>query len=250
MFRIQDGIQFNHLNWRISVNENGSTPSDPNWKREIIELLPRLENPEAILKHDHRSLVGTITVAGVSYVVKKFTVQSTRVFFKLTSLMFPTLGEIAYRNGLELEKSGLLTPLPTMLMQRFEKGMVVDSWLVYKYLDGDHLTKSDAADIVNFVKRMHHAGWVHRDPHPANFIRSDVGIATIDPLKARKTRSRYLRAYDVVLMEHDLPSALELYGSEDLGIWLLVAKAGHTFLRFYRQSKDAVRKLFGIKGRG
>jgi len=242
-------IRFNYLKWQVSVHENGSEPPGPEWQKEFVNLIGKLQNPETILKHDHRSEVGTFTIDEVKYVVKKFTLQGTRLWFRLTSLFFPALGEIACRNSINLNSDGIFTPNPVLLMQQTANRTVVSSWLVYRYLDGQEMTSLDAPGIVSFVKQMHNNGWVHRDPHPANFLITENGIATLDPLRAKKTTSSYLRAYDVVLMEHDMPSAPELYGRMELGLWFPLAVAGHNLVRFYRLLKYSIRRLFGITPR-
>ena len=234
--------------WQIEVHENGTHPAGPDWKREFSSLLQKLEHPECIIKHDHRGEVGTFNVDGIRYVVKKFTFQSTRLWFRLVSVFFPTLGEIACKNGLGLNADGIQTPRPALLMQQLKNGMVTSSWLVYRFLDGEILSEDNADEIVPFVKYMHGAGWVHRDPHPANFIRTDQGVATIDPIKVRQTKNPFLRAYDVVLMEHDMPNAPELYGRDELRSWYQIAKTGHWFVRFYRAIKHGLQRLLGIAG--
>ncbi len=241
---------FIHSEWQITVHENGEVPAGPDWRNEMRTLLPRLETPEEIIKHDHRSEVGKIHIGEVCYIVKKFTLQHSWVWFKLTSLFFPTLGEIAAKNGAALSESGVRTPRPSLLLQRSDKGMVNGSWLVYRYLKGDELKPSDVGDIVPFVKRMHQLGWVHRDPHPGNFIRTSEGLATLDPIKARRSTSPYLQAYDVVLMENSMPEAVDIYGREELGIYYALAHTGHTFIRKYRFIKRSIRNALGIRGSG
>jgi serine/threonine protein kinase len=242
----QEKVLFNYLNWKVSVHENGSKPPGPDWQKEFVNLIKVLQNPQTILKHDHRSVVGTFTVGSVKYVVKKFTLQGTKLWFRLTSLLFPALGDISCRKSINLISDGILTPEPVLLMQQTRNHVVVESWLVYRYLDGQSLTSLDAAEIVSFIKQMHINGWVHRDPHPANFIRTENGVATLDPIRVKKTKSRYLRAYDVVLMEHDMPSARDLYGKSELGFWFPFAVIGHNLVRSYRLSKYGIRHLLGI----
>ena len=214
----------------------------------MAAILPRLNAPDTVLKQDHRARVGVIELNGVRYVVKRFTIQSNWFWFQLASLFFPDVGEIAYRNGIELAKAGVPTPRPALLMQRIRRGMVVESWLVYRFLEGELLTAGDAGEIVAFIKRMHNAGWVHRDPHPSNFIRqsTDGGqVAALDPIRARRSRSPYRRAYDVMLLARDMPAAPELYGRRNLGFWLMVAGSVHALFGIYRQVKYLVRRVVG-----
>ena len=234
--------EFQVADWRVSRYENGAQLSGPDWASELGALIPRLQCPEIILKHDHRSLVGLFQMNGERYAVKQFMLQHTWIWFQWTSLLFPSLGRIAYENAARLRADGIRIPTPVLLLERRKLGMVRDSWLVYNYLDGAALTVGDGVELVGFLKRMHNAGWVHRDPHPANFIRTPDGIATIDYIKTRRRRSRYLRAYDVVLVAQNIPNAPELYGCAELGIWFDLAQKGHWLVRQYRNIKRALRQ--------
>jgi len=232
--------------WDVSVHEEGDGALE--WAKTTAAYLININAPDRVLKHDHRSLVELVHIGGAPYIVKKFTLQRTWFWFQLTSTAFPTLGEIACSNALALSQIGLMTPRPSLLMQRVEQGMVVESWLVYPYLDGRPATVADAPELVAYVKRMHEAGWIHRDPHPGNFIITDSGLATLDPIKARRNGNRYLKAYDVVLMANDYPEAIQLYGRERLGPWLPLARSGHSIVRYYRKTKRGIRRIMGIKG--
>ncbi|NQT33640.1 hypothetical protein HQ587_00510 [bacterium] len=243
-------IRFNQAGWQVSVHENGFQPVGPDWVNEFSEMLIRLENPDTVLKHDHRGEVGTFDIGEIKYVIKKFTLQETRLWFRLASVFFPTLGEIACRNGLEMASDGIKTPRPVLLMQQTHNRMIVSSWLVYRFIEGRSMTEQDGEDIVRFVKGMHKSGWLHRDPHPGNFILTPEGVATIDPIRARQSRNRYLRAYDVALMAHDMPDVLEIYGREELGFWFSAAKFGHSLVRTYRHLKHGLRRMLGIRNSG
>ncbi len=217
------------------------------WKRDFKNLIARLNQPDSVLKHDHRSQVGLIEIDGIKYIIKKFILQESWWWFQLTSLWFPTLGELACRNAFRLLKNGLLTPKPTLLLQKVKNGFVIDCWLVYGYLDGKPASVSDAKLIVNFIQRMHKVNLIHRDPHPGNFIKTDSGLATLDPLRICSTTSKYMKAYDIVLLENDIPEAPDIYGLNELGLYFRLAKFGHNLVRLYRKLKYLFRQILGIK---
>lgn len=242
---IQGRDIFEFGGWQIILFED-DIEGGPDWRREFATLLPRLNKPDAVLKHDHRSQVGLVHLNGVKYVVKSFILQESWWWFQLTSARFPTLGEVACQNARLLAANGLLTPQPVLLMQRTKNGLVNDCRLVYRYLEGRTATNADAADIIDFIRRMHAANLIHRDPHPNNFIKTDKGLAALDPLRIRSSRSRYLKAYDVMLLEHDIPSAPDIYNRGRLGFQFHLAKLGHNSVRVYRRSKLRLRKIFGL----
>ncbi|MFH0765490.1 MAG: hypothetical protein V2A61_03620 [Calditrichota bacterium] len=233
--------------WVVDCFCSDQFNSHLSWKQALPELMPRFQRPDQILKHDHRSCVGLVNIGSEKYIVKKFILQSSWFWFQLTSRFFPSLGEIACRNALELNRLGLLTPLPILLLQTFKQKMVTDCWMVYRYLEGRELSNGDGKDTVAYVRRMHEAGWIHCDPHPANFILTPQGLATLDPIRARCSRNRYSVAYDVMLMEHDYPEAVDFYGRGRLGMWLFLARGGHNLVRSYRYTKQTTRQLLGLK---
>lgn len=236
--------------WKSSGWEYVAYGSENNpvvqWQLKIELVREAISIPMMVLKEDHRSKVSLIELEGSRFVIKEFILQKTWWWFKLTSVAFPTIGQIACANAIGLNEAGLLTPQPVLLMQRRRWGMAVESVLVYPYLEGKAATVSDANQIVNFVHKMHEADWVHRDPHPANFLKTTDGLATIDPVRAMKSKGNYLKAYDVMLMEHDMPEAPELYGREHLGILFTMAKWGHDFIRIYRMTKIGLRRCLGL----
>jgi len=238
--------EIRHFDWKITVNEQASAKLNLQSSSDIDQLLTRLTKPDEILKQDHRSEVGLVTIGEVKYVIKKFTIQENWFWFQMTSLLFPTVGEIAFRNGIGLSESNIETPTPSLLLQQKKWGSIVKSWLVYPFMEGSSLSLSDGKSMVRFVKSMHTKGWIHRDPHPANFIRTTDCIATIDPIKARKRGGRYLMAYDIVLLSHDIPTAAEIYGKDELGLWWNIATFGHQLIRIYRAIKHSIRSAFRI----
>lgn len=243
----QDASRFDIHGWDVICFTNGREGEFAR-AEELAPLIIGGVEPSRVLKHDHRSQVELLEAAGETYILKKFTLQRTWLWFQLTSLIFPTLGEVACKNAIDLIDAGVTTPRPLLLLQKLEKGMVVESWQLYRFLDGEPLSYADAAEIVDFVRRMHCLNWVHRDPHPGNFLRIEGGIATLDPVKARRSSGKFLKAYDVMLMEHDMPDAAEIYGREKLGVWLTLARLGHDGVRIYRSLKRTLRRLAGIKG--
>ncbi|MBM3328020.1 MAG: hypothetical protein FJY67_00920 [Calditrichaeota bacterium] len=202
-------------------------------------------HPKVVLKSDHRSLVGLVEIEGRKLVVKRFILQETWWWFQFTSIFSSSLGEIAHRNAFALSKLGIATPVPMFHILKRRGRMCTGVCLAYPFIEGRPATMDDAPAIVEFIKRMHRADWIHRDPHPNNYLVTSRGLVALDPLRARHSRSRYLKAYDVMLLEHDLPDAVELYGRGDLGIYYHLAVAGHNLVRSWRGLKAVARRMFG-----
>jgi len=230
--------------WQIHFM-NANTDEVLNRENSITDLMQQMSNPTGILKQDHRSYVATFEHDKTKYVIKKFTLQNTWFWFRWTSVLFESLGEIAYRNSILLQEDGLIIPEPIMLFQRVRNLTISHSWMIYKYMDGEELLSTDVIDIVSFVKSMHKQGWVHRDAHPANFLRTANGIATLDPIRATRSRNMYLRACDVLHMMRDMPKAGELYDDDKLGVWLKISLFSHNLGKIFRLIKQKARAIFG-----
>jgi len=242
----KDGFRFR--DWLVIPFEDTSSEIPINWRDAAPDIWERLSAPDKIIKQDHRSLVGLIEWQGRRLVVKKFLLQRDWWWFRLTSILFPSLGEIACRNALLLNRLGILTPPPLLLMQRLHWGQVVDSWMIYPFVEELSTGTIELQRIVGFLKRMHRAGWIHGDSHPANFLDTSAGLTAIDPLQARACRLRYFQALDVVHLNDDRPGSIDSYGCGELGRWIAAAQAGRRMLKFYRDAKHRLREIAGMSG--
>ncbi len=245
-FLNENGTIVTHDGWQVHLYGNNENNNNY-WKDNLHGLSKYVHNPANIIKQDHRSFVAAFEYDSTKYVIKKFTLQNTWFWFRWTSIFFESLGEIAYRNSIMMQEEGMLTAEPVMLWQKTSKFSVYHSWMLYKYLDGKPMNSSDSSEIVEFVKKMHSKGWLHRDPHPSNFLRTSKGVATIDPIRVKKSTNRYLRACDLLHMIRDMPSAYDVYGGDEIKYWLKLARYFHNHLRLYRAIKHKLRTIVGYK---
>jgi len=243
-FLNHESEHFEHKGWHVHLF-SADIDSGNKLKGSLEEMWQHMNNPAKIFKSDHCSFVAAFEYENEMYVIKKFTLQSTWFWFRWTSTVFASLGEVTCSNSLLMKKDGLLIPEPIMLWQRVRNLMVIESWMVYKYLEGEILNSSNVNYIVAFVKSMHSRGWIHRDPHPANFIKTVEGVATLDALRIVKSNSIYLKACDVLHMTRDMPEAARIYGTDELGFWLTTARHAHNFIRVYRFVKHQIQALIG-----
>ena len=235
-----------YADWQVYTNPLNTKRTESNWINRINEYNALIANPDSVFKSDHRSKVSLFSRNEVRYVVKEFTLQKTWFWFKLTSLLFKSLGEVAWFNSLGLQTDGIPVPEPELLMQRISWGMVVESRMIYRFVEGDPLTVDNYSMIIAFIREMHKAGWIHRDPHPANFIRADSGVVAIDPIRARRSGNVFFHAYDAMLIARDIPEARCLYGRETFGVWYSLAEKRHWLMKLYRKIKHFLRGAAGL----
>lgn len=227
-------------------------PRQRRWQEWLECNRSALFNPPQLLKEDHRSRVAIFTDAdGLKWVAKRFLLQESWWWFQLTSICFHSLGELAFLNTYYLYRDGFLTPIPSLLLQRKGRLRVLASLLVYSYLEGYPVTIRDEGSIVKLLYRLHQSNWICRDPHPGNFLKVPDGLAILDPVRFLRTRSPYLKAYDLVLLSHDLPHAFPLYSQYDpIGNWFQLARIGHKGVQGYRMVKHTIQRLLGYSPEG
>ncbi len=220
---------------RAYDDKTGADFIQRNWKN--------ICTPESVIKDDHRSFVGVFHSDGIKYTVKRFKLQHNRLGFRFASVFCSSLGEIACHNAVALNNAGIKTPPPGFLLQRVKLGAIRDSWIVYQFVPGEEIQPENQLEIVDFVKNMHHNGWVHRDANPTNFLMTESGMVTIDPICVRQSGSLLAMALDVLHLDSDILGTIERYGKGELGVWLSIAKFYRSFMRFYRSIKLLVRKV-------
>ena len=182
-----------HDDWTLTVA--------PDWEPslgDVARALRLLDEAGEPIHDSERSTVWAVRHGDAALILKRSKMQERRPWLQLLSLVRGGEGSRSFRNLRRLSEAGFRVPEPIMALDRRRFGFVVESWHAYRRLDGDACTCADAALIARTLRRLHDAGWVHRDPHVKNFLTLDGEIGMIDCVRARPWRFGYARRYDVV----------------------------------------------------
>jgi tRNA A-37 threonylcarbamoyl transferase component Bud32 len=203
-------------------------------------------HPESLIQENDRGTVSVVRRGGAMLVVKRSRIQERRRWIQFHSLYRGGEGTRAFRNLVLLREAGLPVPEPILALDESRFGFVIASWHVYRYLEGQACTCEDAPLIARTLKRMHDAGWVHRDPHVRNFLTHDGEAGIIDCARARPWRSGYARRYDVVLLSTCCAGAREFYPGFSASDPLYALAQWHNrWIVRWRRIKRMVRGWFG-----
>ena len=216
---------------------------DPDAAREFVC------RPGSLIQENERGTVSVVRLGDALLVVKRSRIQERRRWIQLHSLYRGGEGSRAFRNLARLRDAGLRVPEPVFALDESRLGFIVASWHVYRHLEGEACTCADAPLIARTLKRLHDAGWVHRDPHVRNFLKLGGEAGIIDCAKARPWRSGYARRYDVVLLNKCCPGAREFYpGLVASDPVYILAQRHNDWMVRWRRIKRAVRGWLGVRG--
>lgn len=216
----------------------------PAWRNmfpSISHICQFLQRPERVLQENSRGVVLLIQQNGARFIAKRSLRQERRWWSQFTSLYRGGEGARSSQNLARLIEAGLPVPRPVFVLERRRFGMIVASWACYEYAEGVTCTCEDVGEIAAILRRIHAAGWVHRDPHVQNFLRHDGELRILDCARARHWRSRYARMYDVVLLDNCCPGSMSLYGVSERDPMFRLAKAQNNLIKSWRRIKHRLR---------
>lgn len=160
--------------------------------REAVEdALPTLDEAQGRFRTHKRSTVVRATLAGTDVVIKRFNPQTLAKRMKLLVLPNPALR--AWRNAAVVTGCGLHTARPIGCISRRDGNGLLRHYLITDYLSGPSAeayfrdetipaaARAAAAErILEALRTLHQAGYVHGDLKGRNIILQDGAPCFID----------------------------------------------------------------------
>ena len=150
-------------------------------------------------------------VVGIEYENKKYILKSPRNEHRIPQRKFFTM----FKDGESLSTLRNINILideygfdefvrPLMAIVKRKKGMIIDSYLVMKYVEGTPLEKKDIFTAVEFLKKLHRSKHYHGDANTSNFMMKDGKLRTIDTQGKKYWFGEYRKYYEVLTFSEDL----------------------------------------------
>ncbi|MEX2335853.1 MAG: lipopolysaccharide core heptose(II) kinase RfaY [Fulvivirga sp.] len=167
-----------------------------------------------VLKEHHRSMVYHVSINGREYILKIPVEKNNGWWIRFTTLF--RSGE-AFKNiqgMMKYHELGLPTTKPVMAAEKREYGMVIDSWLLYEYLDGEPCLEKEEyyPMVVATLKQIHAKGYLHGDPQIRNFLYKDDGIYVIDSNPKPAGLFNFAKAYEFAYLRKSAPGIENYFG--------------------------------------
>lgn len=180
-------------NWKIIYNKSLNYKMPELFFTDIYKE----KNFLKILKNDNRSFVAIFIFEGKKLVLKIPKEKNRRKWIRFMTLFRKSE---AVRNFYELKNildSKLITAIPVAALEKRQYRMVVDSFVVYEYLDGEDITEKNYQDMIAKLKEIHKLGYVHGDSQIRNFLLCGSEIGIIDSRFSKKIFGKLSEAYEM-----------------------------------------------------
>lgn len=135
---------------------------------------------EEIFRDDWRTLSARIRFRGEGVLLKVPRARNGRRWERFLT-RFRGSHAIRYFRHMELMAAmGFPAPEPVMACERRDRGVVTDSFICYRYVEGRPAGSKDAPRVLDALRSLHRQGYLRTDAQIANFLVSGDSIVFID----------------------------------------------------------------------
>ncbi|MBM3285894.1 MAG: hypothetical protein FJY88_00870 [Candidatus Eisenbacteria bacterium] len=232
-------VKFSHDGWLVRA-----APGHERLARLLTRFTPP-PPPVEPLRDDYRSYVGVFEVEGRRVVAKSPRMKNRASWNRLTTLLRTGESTATVTACLAVRSDGIPVPEYICSLERRSLGMIVDSWMFYLFVPGVPCGSDQYGLVVESLASLHRAGWVHGDPHIANFLRVGDGVQILD-CRPRPARFGSLsECYDFVRLVNSEPDLAPHLGSRARTLPYRVARAYDRAIHGWRDVKREVRSGIG-----
>ncbi len=237
---MKDGlIEFRQNGWLVRA-----VPAHQELARRLTQFAPP---PPAVepLRDDYRSYVGVFEVDGLLVVAKSPRLKNEGGWSRFTTLLRSGEAAATVRACLHVRRKAIPVPEYICALERRSRGMIVDSWMFYFFVEATACGRDQYPLVVQTLQLLHQIGWVHGDPHIANFLGNDLGVHLIDCRPRPARFGRWSECYDFVLLVNSRPELARHLGSISGTCAYRLAAAYDRLIHGWRDVKHEVRSGIG-----
>mgnify|MGYP002601428882 FL=1 len=177
------------------------------------KLYERIENKEykviKILKDDHRSYVSLIEIEGENLVYKQPIEKNNRKWQRFLSIFRGSESRREFKNIEKIREVGLNGADPRLAVEKKGGLVVIDSYLIYSYIDGRESNFEDIEIISHELKRIHDLGFLHGDSHLNNFLIKKGKVYLIDTKLEKNKYGNFGKSFEFMYLEESCPEKID-----------------------------------------
>ncbi|MDH3640367.1 MAG: hypothetical protein OES09_18165, partial [Gammaproteobacteria bacterium] len=139
--------------------------------------------------------------------------------------------------------AGVPSVVPLVAVERRRFGVVVDSWLFYRYREGVRCEGSQFPQVIETLDALHRAGFRHEDPRLENYLYDENEVFVLD-IKGKPRLGKVSDYYDFMLLQqHTREVTLTSYLEPFKGEWSYRIAAMYGGYRWWRnKAKKWIRR--------
>jgi heptose II phosphotransferase len=216
--------------------------------RELIEGVCQQSLPCYLAHRDNRrTLSAQFQMHGERFVLKIPRARNARYWERLLTLFRGSDLSRVYQGMLDLHRTGILGPRPILIAEKKHFGIIVDSFLIYEFLEGETCTSKDAEAIAKSVLILHDLSLMRRDIHLGNFL--IVNKDQIGMIDFRLSQPKIFRQIqlDIELnqMLHAIPETLPFIPQKRLDNYIFrIANYLYKINFLARNARRSIKKFF------
>ena len=238
-------IRTTHDGWTISC-----VPGEEAVLEKLDEILPPESRSATTMRDDYRSFVGVIDVGGRRIIAKSPRLKNANKWIRFTTIFRPGEALAGVRKMWLLRRRGVNCTAPIMAMEKRRAGMIVDSWMFYEYVHGVGGARERYPEIVDALRKLHDAGWIHGDPHIENFIWDGRAIHLIDFQPKRAFFGRIAEQYDFIRLKSNFEGIENGLPEATRTVAYRIAALYERWILAWRRIKKGIRGALGIERAG
>ena len=177
------------------------------------KLYERIENKEykiiKILNDDQRSYVALIEIDEERLVYKHPIEKNSRKWQRFLSIFRGSESRREFQNIEKIREVGLNGAEPRLAVEKKEGLAVVDSYLIYSYIDGRESNFGDIELISYELKKIHELGFLHGDSHLNNFLIKDNEVYLIDTKLEKNKYGNFGKSFEFMYLEESCPKKID-----------------------------------------
>lgn len=206
---------------------------------------------ESVFRDNWRTLSAKVRFGDDALLLKVPRARNNRRWERFLTLFRESDALRTFRHIEQLSDLGFGAPQPVLACERRWRGVVVDSFVCYRFVEGRPAEPRDAEQILVELQALHRQGYLRSDAQLANFLMVDRTVTFIDfRLKQPRFLPKLQKAREIDRFLRSCPEARHLLSStEASSFWLWLASSLESASFGVRNLKRRVRNRRKRKNR-
>lgn len=215
----------------------------------IIEIIKKIINKEEvkfdkILKDTDRSFVGVIKLKNKMIIFKQPREKNRRKWIRFLTLFRKGEAVKNFESLDKAEKIGIKSNKPYLKIEKRKYGMIVDSWVIYEYIEGRECSsKEEYKKLFKVLDNIHDKGYLHGDSQIQNFVLSEDEVYAIDCGLKKNIYGKFGEMYEYIYLRESRKEIEKYYEFDIKNFHYRVADFYKKWLYFLGSSRKKIKKL-------